>query len=71
MTGRKDTTMTGKEFILSMYCSACTFDEPAPMTPEEAAYNIAEWKAEGIEIPATVTPLLFSRLWNIYCEKEA
>ena len=54
-----------------MYCSACTFDEPAPMTPEEAAYNLAEWKAEGIEIPATVTPLLLSRLWNIYCEKEA
>ena len=67
-------TMTAVEFIETMFCSQWTFDEPQPMTPDEARTTIDEWKAEGIledlMMPPTVTPLLFSRYWNILCEKH-
>ena len=62
--------MTGKEFILGAYCDAVTFDDPRTITTEEAAYTIEQWRLEGIQVPATVTPALFARVWNIYAEKD-
>ena len=56
--------MTGKEFIIAMYCAACTYEDPAPMTEQDAAYNIAEYRVEGIAVPVTVTPRLYTLLWN-------
>lgn len=62
--------MTAVEFITSAYADAWTFDEkPSEITPEEAAAIISEWKAEGVQVPAMVTPVLFSSVWNIYCRK--
>ena len=66
-------TMTAVEFIKSIFCDQCIFDDPQTMTPDEARATIDEWKAEGIiedlMMPPTVTPLLFSRYWNILCEQ--
>ena len=62
--------MTAVEFITAAYADAWTYDEkPSEITPEEAAAIISEWKAEGIEVPVMVTPVLFSSVWNIYCKK--
>ena len=62
--------MTAVEFITSAYADAWTYDEkPTPITPEEAERIISEWNAEGVQVPAMVTPVLFSAVWNIYCKK--
>ena len=61
--------MTAVEFITSAYAYAWTYEKPSEITPEEAATIISEWRSEGTEIPATVTPVLFSAVWNIYCKK--
>jgi len=61
--------MTGTEFILAAYCDEATYNEPQPITPEEAAVTIAAWKEEGFPVPVSVTPLLFARVWNIQCER--
>ena len=60
---------SASEFIVSVFANASTSETPAQITPEEAAYNIAEWIAEGIEVPDSITPALFSEIWNSYCEK--
>lgn len=61
--------MTAVEFITSAYAHAWTYEKPSEITPEEAVAIISEWKAEGIEVPVMVTPVLFSAVWNIYCKK--
>lgn len=63
-------TMTAVDFITSAFYDEYTHNDPEPITPEDAAYTMAAWKEEGIEYPPTVTPLLFSRTWNILCEKH-
>lgn len=62
--------MTARELIFSAFADFCLYDVPQPITPEEAAQTMAAWKEEGIEYPPTLTPLLFSRTWNILCEKH-
>ena len=62
--------MTAIEFISSAYADARSHEEaPAKITPDEASKIIDEWRNEGIEIPVMVTPVLFSAVWNIYCDK--
>lgn len=63
--------MTATEFISSVFCDEWTYNEPVPITPEEAAETIAAWSEEvSVPVPPTVTPVLFSRYWNILCEKH-
>lgn len=50
-------------FVAGIYLAATEGREP--MTVEDAAYNLREWQAEGVEdIPADLTPELLSALWN-------
>lgn len=49
-----------KNFVASMMYG----EELEPMTIEEAAYTIEQWKAEGLEIPECVTPESYSDEWN-------
>ena len=68
--GREGDAMTGTEFILGAYCDAVTFEDPRTITTEEAAYTIEQWRLEGVRVPATVTPVLFAKVWNLYAEKD-
>lgn len=61
--------MTGTEFITSVFCSECTYDEPRAITPDEAAETIAAWNEEGLPVPVSVTPVLFAKVWNLLCAK--
>lgn len=61
--------MTGSEFIISMFCDDWTFNDPHPITEEEAAYNIKCYKEEGLPVPVSVTPVLFARVWNLQYQK--
>lgn len=63
--------MTGTEFIISAFCDECTYNEPHTITPEEAAVTISAWKEEGFPVPVSVTPVLFAKVWNMYCMKRA
>lgn len=62
--------MTAIEMITSAFNEESLYNKPAPITPEEAATTLAAWKEEGFRCPPTITPLLFSRVWNILCEKH-
>lgn len=62
--------MTAAEFIVGMYCDACTYDAPQPITEADAAYNIREYRADGIPIPPFVTPRLFAKVWNTLYERD-
>lgn len=62
--------MTGTEFIVSAFCDECTYNDPHPITQEEAAETIKAWKEEGFAVPASVTPKLFTLVWNQYCMKK-
>jgi len=62
--------MTAVEFIVTAFCDECTFNEPHTITPDEAAVTIKAWKEEGFTVPATVTPKLFSMVWNQHCLKK-
>lgn len=62
--------MTGMDFITSVFCDAwSTSDDPGPMTPALAAYTMREWEKERLTPPPTVTPVLFSGVWNILRKK--
>lgn len=62
--------MTAVEFITSAFCDEWTHNDPGPITPEEAACTMAEWRSEGIDYPPTLTPVLFSKVWNILIAKH-
>ena len=50
-------------FVASLIMASTEGREP--MTAQEAAYNLREWRAEGWEdIPASLTPDLFAAIWN-------
>lgn len=61
------TDMTAIAFITSVYADASTREKPLPITEEEAAVNMAEWKKDGVEYPEWLTPGAFAAVWNIYC----
>ena len=62
--------MTAVEFITGMYCDSCLYDGPQAMTEENAAHNLQQYREEGLQVPPTVTPRLFARVWNIYYKKD-
>ena len=63
--------MTAVEFIESVFCDAWTHEDPQHITPDDAAQTMREWAEEtSVTVPPTITPLLFSRYWNILCDKH-
>ena len=70
--------MTGREFTQIMYCAACETDGPQPMTIEEAAYNLQEYREEekrgyydgALAVPPMLTPKLFAAVWNSLYEHD-
>lgn len=42
----------------------------APCTWEDAAYNMSNWAAEGVEYPADMTPELLAEVWNEMLAEE-
>lgn len=57
--------MTPVEFVTYMYQEACWSYGPEPMSVDDAAYNLREYKADGIPVPSRITPAVFARIWNI------
>lgn len=57
--------LTPVEFVEMMYDDARLYCDPEPMTVTDAAYNIREYKADGIPVPPGVTPRTYTRIWNI------
>lgn len=37
---------------------------PVPITAEDAAYDMSNWIADGVDLPAGMTPALFAETWN-------
>lgn len=62
--------MTAVEFVTAAFCDEWTYNTPQHITPEEAAYTMRAWADEGMQYPPTLTPVLFSRVWNILCDKH-
>jgi hypothetical protein len=50
------------EFIAMMML--CDDVLPVPITWEDAAYDMSNWAAEDIPLPAGMTPELFAEVWN-------
>jgi len=57
-TAREDT----REFISALML--CDDVLPVPITWEDAAYDISNWIADGVDIPAGMTPELYAATWN-------
>lgn len=47
-----------------------TYNQPQPITPEDAAITLNAWADEGVCFPESLTPVLFSRAWNILCDSR-
>lgn len=58
------------EVVSSAFHDEETYNQPLPITPEEAAITLNAWTDEGIHVPAALTPVLFSRAWNILCDSR-
>lgn len=57
-----DTMLELKAFVNSLTYGS----EPEPMTVEDAAYTMEQWREEALmdDIPEDLTPELFAALWN-------
>ena len=47
-----------------------TYNQPQPITLEDAAVTLNAWSDEGICFPESLTPVLFSEAWNILCDSR-
>ena len=63
--------MTPVEFVETMYQDSCWSYGPEPMSIDDAAYNLREYKADGIPVPPHMTPRVFARIWNICYMRDA
>ena len=57
-----DARSAAREFIASLML--CDDVLPVPITAEDAAYDMSNWTAEGVDLPACITPQLFAEVWN-------
>lgn len=37
---------------------------PVPVTAADAAYDMSNWIADGVDLPVGMTPELFAEIWN-------
>lgn len=62
--------MTAVNIIESAFQDEAYHNEPQPITPEDAAVTLNAWNDEGICFPESLTPVLFSKCWNILCDSR-
>ena len=63
-------TMTGAEFAAYMSQENCWSNGPEPMSVEDAAYCLREYKADGIPVPVMLTAKLFAGIWNLLYARD-
>lgn len=54
--------------VASAFHAEETYNQPRPITPEEAATTLNAWTEEGIHYPDSLTPVLFAGAWNVLCD---
>lgn len=54
--------MTMREFINNLFLN-CP-DTPAMMTVEDAAYDLENFRADGVDLPEGITPEAYAEAWN-------
>ena len=64
---------TGMSQDVAAFLASLTYylePEDAEITTEEAAYTIAQWAEEGIEIPDDLTPKMLAEYYREYAPRE-
>lgn len=56
-----------RAFTRAMWEDENTYNKPARMDIYDAASNLSEYIAEGVEVPDILTPALYAILWNRLC----
>lgn len=51
-----------RSFIATMML--CDDVLPVPVTAADAAYDMSNWIADGVDLPVGMTPELFAEIWN-------
>ena len=54
--------MTMIEFINNLFLHQS--EAPAPITVEDAAYNLENFRADGVDLPNGITPETYAEAWN-------
>lgn len=50
------------EFINNLFLHQS--ETPAPITVEDAAYNLENFRADGVDLPDGITPETYADAWN-------
>lgn len=61
-------TITMSEFIANLFLHS--LDTPEPMTVEDAAYDLGNFIADGIDIPEGITAESYAEAWNTAVEED-
>lgn len=56
--------------VASAFHAEETYNQPQPITPEDAAITLNAWTEEGIHVPVALTPVLFADAWNVLCDSR-
>lgn len=56
-----------REFTAAMWHEENHYNRPARMDIYDAAANLSEYIAEGLDVPEKLTPGLYAMLWNRLC----
>lgn len=62
--------MSAAEFTAAMYEDSCWSYGPEPMSIEDARYNLREYRADRIPVPARLTAKRFCQLWNLLYARD-
>lgn len=57
------------EFVEDLFRNELLYNEPSPLTIEEAAFNLQCYVESGLDVPADLTAELLREEWNALCEK--
>lgn len=57
-----------RAFTVCAFASESYYNTPEPITASDAAYNLAEMAADGVEIPGGLTPEIYAEFWNNLCK---
>lgn len=62
--------MSAADFTFDLYQDCCWSYGPQPMTHDDAAYNLREYRAEGLPVPDGLTAERFCDLWNLFFARD-
>ena len=57
-------------FVSDLVRSESYYHEPCPITRTEAAYTLRQLAADGVDLPAGITPEMFCYYWNSFCDSS-